>query len=155
MPGSIRQLITKELITLDLEAKDKDSAIIELARLMEREGKLNSRPEYLKAVDERETLTTTAVGLEVAIPHARSPAVRQTAIAFGKSKGFRWDRDGQEVVRLVFLLAVPSENPNKEYMGLLASLARMLVDEGFRDSLLKATDRDEVMSAIERASLRQ
>ena len=155
MPGSIRQLITKKLIILDLEAKDKDSAIIELARLMEREGKLNSTPQYLKAVGERETLTTTAVGLEVAIPHARSPAVRQTAIAFGKSKGFRWDRDGQEVVRLVFLLAVSSENPNKEYMGLLASLARMLVDEGFRDSLLKATDRDDVMSTIERASLRQ
>ena len=154
MPGSIRQLITKKLIILDLEAKDKYSAIIELARLMEREGKLNSTPQYLKAVGERETLTTTAVGLEVAIPHARSPAVRQTAIAFGKSKGFRWDRDGQEVVRLVFLLAVSSENPNKEYMGLLASLARMLVDEGFRDSLLKATDRDDVMSTLERASLR-
>ena len=155
MPGSVRQLITKELIILNLEAKDKDSAIAELARLMEREGKLNSTPEYLKAVAERETLTTTAVGLGVAIPHARSPAVRQTAIAFGKSEGFRWDGDGQEIVRLVFLLAVPSENPNKEYMGLLASLARMLVDEGFCDSLLKATDRDEVMSAIERASLLQ
>jgi len=148
----LAQLINKNLVTLDLCAKDKGSAMEELAELMDRENKLHSRSEFLKAVHEREALTSTAVGLGVAIPHARSSAVKQTAIAFGKSEGFRWDRNGEEVVRLVFLLAVPSENPNKEYMELLASLARMLVHEDFRESLMEAKDRDHVMAAIEMAS---
>jgi len=148
--ASVEQLINKNLITLDLNAKDKDSVMEELAALMDKQDKLHSKSEFLKAVHEREAFTTTAVGLGVAIPHARSPAVRETAISFGKSKGFHWDGDEDEVVRLVFLLAVPRVNPNKEYIELLAALARMLVDEGFRDSLMKARNYNDVIMAMEK-----
>jgi len=150
--ASFEQMISKGLITLDLQGKDKDSVIEELAELMDRENKLYSKSDFIKAVHEREALTSTAVGWGVAIPHARSAAVKETAVSFGRSKGFRWDPDSEEPIRLVFLLAVPSANPNKDYIDLLASLARMLVDADFRNALAKAQTRDEVIMIISKAS---
>ena len=145
---SIRDLIGKDLITLDLKARDKNSAIAELAYILDQAGKLDSLSEYVKSVRERETLTTTAVGFGVAIPHARSSAVKKTAVAFGRSVGFRWETNSDELVQLVFLLAVPKEDPNTEHMKILASIARMLVHEDFRESLLNAVDPQDVLDAI-------
>jgi len=137
---NVRELISQDLITLDLKAQDSNSAIAELADILDQAGKLDSLSGYVKAVHEREALTTTAVGFGVAIPHARSSAVKQTAVAFGRSVGFHWETNWEtnsdELVRLVFLLAVPEKNPNTEYMRILASIARMLVHEDFRESLL-------------------
>ena len=149
---NIRDLVSQDLITLDLKAKDKNSAIAELADILDRAGRLDSLSEYVKSVHEREALTTTAVGFGVAIPHARSSAVKQTAVAFGRSVGFHWETNREpnsdELVRLVFLLAVPEKNPNTEYMRILASIARMLVHEDFRESLLNATNPQDVLDAI-------
>lgn len=149
---NIRDLISQDLITLDLKAQDNNSAIAELADILDQAGKLDSLSEYVKAVHERETLTSTAVGFGVAIPHARSSAVKQTAVAFGRSIGFHWkanrETHSDELVRLVFLLAVPEKNPNTEYMRILASIARMLVHEDFRESLLNATNPQDVLDAI-------
>jgi fructose-specific phosphotransferase system IIA component len=144
----ISLLINQDAITLELEAKDKSSAIDELAGLLEKSGKLRSKSEYVEAVHARESMVSTAVGFGIAIPHARSSSVINASVAFGKSTGFQWDDTENEPIRLVFLLAVPEKNTSTEYMAMLASLARMLVHEDFRQSLLKATTKEEVLKEI-------
>jgi fructose-specific phosphotransferase system IIA component len=144
----IDSLITENLITLELQATDHDSAIEALANLMEKEGKLLSKKQFIQDVKNREKMTSTEVGHGIAIPHARSAAVGETAIAFGRSEGFYWNNDVEELTRMVFLLAVSKANPNNQYIHMLASLARMLVHDDFRERLAQAERRQDVLLAI-------
>ena len=143
-----RKLVDPNLIDINLNAVNKDDAITQLALLLEKGGIVISASEFSKAVHERESLTTTAVGFGVAIPHARSSSVIKPGIAVGRSKGFYWDQEADSPVTLVFMLAVPEKIESPEYMKILASISRMLVHEEFRKSLLKAKDKKEFISII-------
>jgi len=143
-------------MTMDLSAADKWEAIAELAGLLETAGRLTSLPEFLAAVREREALVSTGVGMGVGIPHGKSPAVRTPSIAFGRSHhGVDFAAIDGEPVQLLFLLAVPESLGNREYMRALADLARLLVHETFRESLLAATSVEEVMAVLQHARLQK
>lgn len=134
---------------MDLKALTKEEAIGKLAALLDAAGKLRSRQDYIQAVMEREALTTTGVGMGIAIPHGKSAAVREPAIAVGKSgPGIAWESLDGEPVHLIFLLAVPEESAGNEHLRILARLSRMLIDEGFRRELMSATIPEEVLAAV-------
>lgn len=141
-------LITSKLIDINLKVANKNRAIENLTSLMEKSGVVSSASDFIEDVCEREALTTTAVGFGVAIPHARSSSVIKPAVAIGRSVGFSWDQELDTSIKLVFLVAVPSIIESPEYMGILASIARMLVHEEFRKSLIDAKDKDEFISII-------
>jgi fructose-specific phosphotransferase system IIA component len=143
------KLFNERLITLDLKAEKSSAAIMELADLLDKEGKLYSKKEYIRDVESREQKTSTEVGHGIAIPHARSAAVRETSIAFGRSDGFFWNSSVQEQTDLVFLLAVSDKKPNKRYMQILAELARMLIHDDFRSQLRAVKTPSEVLEAIQ------
>lgn len=147
--GIIGSVMNEELVCLDLEAKDGNAAIEELADLLAKAGKLRSKEAFIQDVAAREQMTSTSMGFGIAIPHARSGAVVEAALAFGRSNGFHWDSADHDLVTLVFLLAVPDTNPNAQHLQILASLARMLLDESFRQSLQRAQTPGDVLAAIE------
>jgi fructose-specific phosphotransferase system IIA component len=143
-------LACEEIVTLNLKAQDKVSAIEQLAELLYRSGKIRSKDEYIKDVLEREAHVATSVGRGVAIPHARSAAVIETAVAVGRTKGIHWADDDEEPVKLVFLLAVPAANPSSDYIGMLASLAGALLDDGFCQEMKDAANGSQVVECMRR-----
>jgi len=144
----LSNIVHPELININLNAQDKKEAITQLANLMEQSGVVVSADDFANAVFEREALTTTAIGFGVAIPHARSSAVNKPGVAIGRSSGFYWDKEIDSPINLVFLLAVPEKIDSPEYMGILASISRMLVYEDFRKSLIEANDVSELIAII-------
>ncbi|MFO7171441.1 MAG: PTS sugar transporter subunit IIA [Bacillota bacterium] len=145
---NIRELLLPELITLDLKARRREEALQELAALLASAGVVTDREAYLQAVRDREALGSTAVGFGIAIPHARSRAVRRAAVAFGRSvQGIHWEGQGGEPVRAVFLIAAP-EGADDLHLRALAHLARMLMHEEVRQKLLSASGPDEVLEAL-------
>ncbi len=143
-------LACEETVTLNLKAQDKVSAIRELAELLYRAGKIRSKDDFVDDVLERETHVATSVGRSVAIPHARSAAVIETAVAVGRTEGIHWADDDEEPVKLVFLLAVPVANPSSDYIGMLASLAGALLDDGFCQGMKSAATGREVVECMRR-----
>ena len=141
-------LACEETVELNLNAQDKVSAIKELAGLLLRAGKLSSKAKYVEDVLEREAHVPTSVGRGVAIPHARSSAVLETAVAVGRVKGLHWADDDEQPVRMVFLLAVPIDNPSSEYIGMLASLAGALLNDGFCGSVMSATSKAQIVECM-------
>ena len=141
-------LACEEIVTLNLKAEDKFSAIEELAGLLYSAGKISSKEQYIVDVLEREAHVATSVGRGVAIPHARSSAVLETAVAVGRVKGIHWAEDDEEPVKLVFLLAVPIDNPSSEYISMLASLATALLDDDFCQGVMNATSGREVVECM-------
>jgi fructose-specific phosphotransferase system IIA component len=143
-------LACEDIVKLNLAAEDKFAAIEELAELLYRASKISSKEKFIEDVLEREAHVPTSVGRGVAIPHARSSAVLETAVAVGRAKGLHWADDDEEPVRMVFLLAVPISNPSSEYIAMLASLAEALLDDAFCQGVMSATCCGEVVDCMRR-----
>lgn len=139
--------------TIDLNLQDihsKDDVIACLADRLDKAGLLVDKDGYIESVYEREEMGSTYMGFEIAIPHGKSPSVREAGIAFGRSnEGFEYiSQNDKATVRLVFLLAIPDRTSPDAYMAVLAKLARLLVHEEFREALMQATSYDDVLAAI-------
>jgi len=96
-------------------------------------------------------LASTAIGSQVAIPHARSDNVRSFIIAFGCSReGINFNALDNEPVKLIFLMGTPKEEGINDYLKILAHLTRLLQKETFRESLLKAKSPEEIIEEFEK-----
>ncbi len=145
-------LFVPECMTMDLQASNKWEAIRELALLLQQAGRIDSVEAYEQAVIEREKEVSTGVGFGIGIPHGRSAAVLKSSIAFGRSRaGIPFNAIDHQPVRLVFLLAVPETVDDKEYLGALSRLARLMVHEDFRGRLMQAETVEDVLQALQEA----
>ncbi|GAE37022.1 PTS system [Halalkalibacter akibai JCM 9157] len=145
----ISDLLKRETIVLDMKATDKDTAINELVLNLDKAGRLNSSTEFKKAIWERENQSTTGLGEGIAIPHAKSEAVKTPSIAFGRSTaGVDYHAlDGQPTY--LFFMIAASAGANEAHLATLSRLSTFLMDDGFRETLLKASSENDVLKAID------
>lgn len=131
-------MINKEMIVLDSELKNRDNIISSLAKKALDLGYVSNLDEYINAVKKREGEFSTAIGYGVSIPHGKSEAVKEAFIGFLRSKEtFKWDENQEEEVRLVFLIGVPESKKETLHLKILAQISRKLMDENFREELIK------------------
>ena len=97
-----------------------------------------------------------ATGIEggIGIPHARSAFVTEPTLGFGRSTaGVDFGaEDGP--AHLIFLIAAP-EGGGADHMTILASLARRLVHQSFRQALLDASEPQSVVDLIDKEVVRR
>src|SRR5699024_11637159 len=87
----------------------------------------------------REKQSTTGVGDGVAIPHAKTKAVEEAAIAFGRSiEGIDYEALDGQPSHLFFMIAAP-EGANDTHLQALARLSTILMRKEIREQLLEAT----------------
>ena len=92
---------------------------------------------FLEDVFEREQLETTGIGDEIAIPHARTDAVKQLIIAVGRSRhGINFESPDGRNVKLFLLMGIPRESVS-HYLKILAQLTRLLKRGPLREKLLE------------------
>lgn len=145
---NITDLLKKDTIQLNLRSRSKAEVIEELVDVLDRAGKLSDRNGYRDAILAREVQSTTGLGEGIAIPHAKTKAVKQPAIAFGRSEGIDYEAlDGQDS-RLFFMIAA-GEHANNEHLETLSKLSVFLMDPAFQERLYAATSEDDVIRAIE------
>jgi len=89
---------------------------------------------------ERERISNTALGHDVAIPHARTEQCGEILIAVGRSMaGVDFEGQNESPVRLIFLIGTPKQMV-AEYLRLVGNLARLLRQDVLREKLLAAPD---------------
>lgn len=131
----VTSLMTTEGIDLALPAKTKSSVLFELASLADRTGLLWDQPGLLTALQERESLCSTALPHGIAIPHPRQPMPYVSSEPFiccarlGRGIGFGGPRG--DLTDLFFLICC---HDDRQHLQVLARLVRMLGD-GFVDRL--------------------
>jgi mannitol/fructose-specific phosphotransferase system IIA component (Ntr-type) len=135
-------MLTPDRVLVPLQARDKQGIIAELAaRLVSRVG--GDVATVLRAVEERESVLSTGVGFGVAIPHARSSAVRELAIVGGVSaEPVPYDSIDGEPVRLFFLIVGPESSAGL-HVKILSRIARLVRRDGVRRHLMEARTPDE------------
>lgn len=148
---NIANLIAESAILLDATPQNKQEAIEIATLLMQRSGKLFDQQEYLQAVLNRELEGSTGIGEGVAIPHAKTKAVKEAGIVFMKiPQGVEFDSlDGQKV-NLLFLIAAP-EGENNTHLEVLSELSMLLMDSHFVESLQQVQSKEEFFALLQKA----
>jgi len=147
-------LITPDLVDLELTAADRYEATRRLAERLQAAGRVTDLDGFLADVRAREAQMPTGIEGGIGIPHARSAHVTEPSLGFGRSPGgidFGAD-DGP--ADLIFLIAAP-EGGGAEHMTILASLARRLIHASFKEALRTAPDPDAVVNLVNKEVLGQ
>ena len=145
----IIELLTNETIKMDLQSTSKDGVITELVDVLDEAGKLVNRENYQHAVLDREKQSTTGIGDGIAIPHAKTNAVKEPAIVFGRSRaGVDYQAFDGEPSYLFFMIAA-TEGANNTHLEALSKLSTILMKQEVRDQLLKASSTKEVLAIID------
>ena len=145
-------LITTQLVDLDLSATDRHQATQALAELLLAQGRVTDLAGFLADVRAREQQMPTGIEGGIGIPHARSAHVTEPTLGFGRSSAGVDFGAPDGPARLIFLIAAP-EGGGAEHMSILASLARRLVHASFREALASASDPQEVVDLVNKEVL--
>ncbi|WP_413807604.1 fructose-specific PTS transporter subunit EIIC [Streptomyces sp. OE57] len=141
------ELITADLVDLDLSADTKEAAARSLAERMVEAGRVTDLDGFLADVAAREEQMPTGLDGGIGIPHCRSAHVTEPTLAFGRSAA-RIDfgaADGP--ADLIFLIAAPA-GADSDHLTILSSLARQLMNADFTDALRSADQPEQVAALI-------
>ncbi len=151
----ITQLLEAKGVALGKTPASKEAAMEELFKLMEQSGALDDPARYREDVRKREEQGTTGIGEGVAIPHAKSKAVRRPALcAMTVPSGVDFDALDGAPARLLFLIAAP-DNEADEHLEVLARLSELLMDKAVREELLRAAAPEEFLAVLDREERRR
>ncbi|MFI5523969.1 fructose-specific PTS transporter subunit EIIC [Streptomyces platensis] len=141
------ELITAELVDLDLSADTKEAAARSLAERMTASGRVTDLEGFLADVAAREAQMPTGLDGGIGIPHCRSEHVTEPTLAFGRSAaGIDFGApDGP--ADLIFLIAAPAGG-DADHLSILSTLARHLMDETFTGALRTATAPERTAALI-------
>ncbi|MFE4019057.1 fructose-specific PTS transporter subunit EIIC [Streptomyces sp. NPDC059101] len=132
------ELITADLVDLDLSAATKDAAARALAERMAAAGRVTDLEGFLADVAAREAQMPTGLDGGIGIPHCRSAHVTEPTLAFGRSAAGIDFGAADGPADLIFLIAAPTGG-DADHLSILSSLARQLMDETFTGALRSET----------------
>lgn len=140
-------LITTAQVVLDLTGADRHEATRALAERLVASGRCTDLDAFLADVRKREETMATGLPGGIGIPHARSAAITEPTLVFGRSTdGIDFGaKDGPAT--LVFLIAAP-EAGGDAHMQMLPKLARALMKSEFTSALREATTEEQVVELV-------
>lgn len=146
----IVDLLKVESIDLKAKPQDKAAALEHLITLMERGGNIADKEEYKACVLRREEEGSTGIGEGIAIPHAKTSAVKAPGLAaMLVQDGVDFDSLDGEPAKLFFLIAAPDTEDNV-HLDVLSHLSMLLMNDDFRSELLQAGSAKEFLSVIDK-----
>lgn len=144
----ITTLINEHLINLDLKATRKEEVFTEMARLLASQGKVSNEQAFIKDLWAREELGNTGFEEGVALPHAKSAAVCNPAVAIGISRnGIDYGAEDGKPSHIFFMIASPDGGAN-HHIEVLAELSGKLIEEGFIAKLLAANTPADALALL-------
>jgi PTS system fructose-specific IIA component len=143
----VSALISEDLVLLDVDVPDRDTVTRMLGQRLQAAGRVTDLEGFLADVRAREEVMPTGLPGGIGIPHCRSAHVTVPTLGFARvPKGVDFGaEDGP--ANLVFLIAAP-EGGGSQHLTILATLARKLIHQSFRDALLSAEKPSDVVELV-------
>ena len=129
-------------------APSKREILVHVARTFIGHSSIGDHRGWLKAIYDREDVTSTGIGGGIAIPHAQHASVTDFTLAITRFP-FGADfaaKDGQPVRSLVMMAAPPEQRPT--YLKVLASIAARLNHPRICEAVLAASEPQAVIDAF-------
>lgn len=147
----IEDLLSPDLMIMDLKATTQEEAIKEMADLEVKQDVVNNEDEFIKSIWAREKESTTGIGDGIAMPHARNKYINRAAVLFAKSpKGIDYNSFDGQPVHLFFMITAPAGADNT-HLQALAKLSSLLINPDVVNALKAATKPEEVIDIFKKA----
>jgi diadenylate cyclase len=139
----LEKIIARSRI-IDLRSADLKGALEELLDVSITRSPELKRDVLLRGLLQRESTMTTYLGEGVSLPHVRVKMKRRYILAIGRSRvGIRHERSkSDEPVRLILMLL--ADEKARDYLQVLASIARLVQDHEVVKSLVDAPSLDDL-----------
>ena len=141
----LSRLTGKNLMVLNLDVKNGDGVLAELANLAYKNGVTSSERNLLKELKTREKMLSTAINNRVAIPHPRHPSLklfkRSKIIIARSERGVDYAAPDKKPVRIFFMVCAQN---NFIHLRLLAKISKLLHAPDVIDNFMKAKNKDEI-----------
>nr|WP_244445078.1 fructose-specific PTS transporter subunit EIIC [Oceanobacillus jeddahense] len=148
----VTDLLKKDVMLLDLQASSKEDVIDEMIASLYKHNVLTDQASFKEAILAREEQSSTGLGDGIAMPHAKTAAVKEPTVLFAKSKtGIDYDSLDGQPAHLFFMIAVP-EGGNDTHLQTIAALSRLLMEPDFTGKLKEAGTPDEVQALFAEAT---
>lgn len=142
--------IRPEHVKIALDGTSKADVIEELVGLLVETSDATDADAIYNAVMKREAEGSTGLERGVAIPHAKSDAVKRLSIVVGISReGVDFDSQDGKPAHLFFLMVAPTSESGPHVQA-IAKIVKLIKLDKFRELLLKAKKPEEVVNAIYR-----
>ncbi len=143
----ILDVMPKEAILDDLKSQNKKGLLEELVTPLAASTGLNS-DDLVRVLMERERLGSTGIGGGIGIPHGKIKDLESLVLGFGLSrKGIDFESIDGKPTHIFFVLITPEDSTGL-HLKLLARISRILKNDHFKERLLNAADRDEILEII-------
>lgn len=145
----LKEVIRKELMVIRSTSKNKAEVIQELATLLYENDFVSDVNSFVDDVYLRETEGITGIGQGVAIPHGKSIAVKQTAIAIAiLEETITWETLDEKPVKVVIMFAVKEEDADMTHILLLQRIAILLAHDDFIQNLIQVDNKDNLYDLL-------
>ena len=143
-----QSVFSEQVIHISKQTLSRDEAIDQLIENLNEQGYITDQSQLKSDVLKREMESTTAIGMNVAIPHAKSDAVKAPIVAVMNNKhGVKWESLDGTLPQLIFLITVPSDSSDT-HLKLLQRLSRTLMDNETRQNLINATNSKQIYNIL-------
>lgn len=140
----IKNLIDKKSVVFSDNNHKNEVLDILISKAVEL-GFITDRPLFESAITSREALSSTAIGDEIAIPHAKIPSIDSFfVIAALIRSGVDWDALDQKPVKIVFLIGGPN-NENAAYLSLLGSILKEVKTDEKKELFLASKNAEDIV----------
>jgi len=144
----LTRILRPSCIKVPVESRDKRSVIAELVDLLDANGLLLDRDVALQAVLAREQIRSTGIGGRIAIPHGKCKAVNELVMALGIAhQPIDFESIDGKPVTIIIVLVSPADQTGPHIQA-LATISRLMLDEGFKEKLEKAASANEVYELL-------
>lgn len=147
----VSKIIPKNAIAINLKGGTKKEVIKELVTIAKKAFKVRgSTDKIVKMVLEREKKGSTAIGSNVAIPHAQISGLKAIIGAFAKTSSEIRDYIGVDgrPVNMLFLVLADTDR-SAEYTSALRTISKIIADKDRLFSFLRqASDPDSVHDVL-------
>ncbi len=144
----LTDVLKEELISTSLKSTTRDDCIKELIHKLVVTNSITNEESIFDAVLEREKIMTTGVGNGIAIPHCKHADSPEFAVCLGlQSKGVDFQSIDQKLVKIIFLLVGPINNPGL-HIKLLSRISRLMSNDELRQQLLSCETDKEIFDLI-------
>lgn len=145
----ITDLLKKEAISLNASAADQNAAIDILVGLHSKVGNLSDEAGFKNAILAREEKGSTAIGMGIAVPHAKSGAVKNAGLtAMTIPAGVDYKALDKNPSKLFFMIAAPDGGADT-HLEVLSKLMTLLMDASFANKLIEAKTPEEFLAIID------
>ena len=148
----LREFFSEDAINLQLKSTTKDAVLKEMVGLLKLDEKAEGT--LFKMLKRRETLGSTGIGQNIAIPHCRSLVVNRLRVAFGrKLEGIDFKAIDDKPVNYFFLIVAPPLEVSNQYLPVLGKIAQFAKEADVPDRLAKLNSPQEFLQLLEEKNI--